>query len=1192
MYLSELNILGFKSFAKKTNIVFDDGTTAIVGPNGCGKSNIVDAIRWVLGEQKSGVLRSDRMENVIFNGSRSAKPVGMAEVSLKIENTKNLLPIEYSDVVVTRRLFRSGESQYLLNGTSCRLKDILNLFMDTGMGAHAYSIIELSMVESILNGKPEERRRILEEAAGITKYKLRRNATFHKLEATEKDLIRIDDIMSEVEKSVRSLRRQVQKAQKYQRLSDRLRELEIQIANYEYSVLVNELQPLLTKIDLVTDEREERAAALAKVEAESEQARTRLIQIEQKLSATQKDLNEVNLGLKESEDQILVSQERIKSMEEAGERYRRDQDQANSKLLQLRQQLNLSEEKTASLAETLAEKETAYEEQRNQYEQEQGQFLAQREQLGKAEQQLFDLTEQLSQKRNDIERLEALAEGLEQRLQQMDSEDIQSSTRLGQLRSDIDSKQERLTQTEQELEDLERLRSEKHETYYTLHASIDSLREAELVAQNRVQALSDQAAVVKRLLETLEDYPEGVRYLAQKSDGEFSSIGPLADIIHVQPLHRRAIAAALGEAISYLVVDDVSDAIRGVDFLKQEERGVVSFMPLRQVKTGIVQHPAVNDVDAIGWANELVSCQEPHRCLVDLMLGKILVVKNFKAAQRLAPSLHAANFDVVTLDGELLSHWGLIRGGEQAGDQTEAVGRREHLSALEKKIDTLRQESQQRQVEIADKVEKLQNLSVEQEELSQTAKIKEEETSQLRIDLAQLCFEEQSLLLEKEKRAEMRQHLQSEISEREKHIQASRSTIVDMESVRHSHKNELETNRMLLRELERRVAAQSSQVHAQNLELVKLRGEHQSVTQQIQATQQQITETEQLLQTREQENQQTVEDIQSLKHSIDQRRQFMHEGVSRRDALSRDIETLQDEQYEVNTQIGQLDLKVREIRSQADKIAEELHQFEMRASELKIKTENAQLRMREEYEYEIQLLEIDQALDLQPLRKEVEETRYKLKAIGAVNLLALKEYEQEKERLDFLRTQRDDLFRAKQNLNNTIEMINDTARKKFTETFELVQENFSKVFRSFFDGGQANLIIRTGGDPLEEGIDIMATPAGKRLHSLSLMSGGEKALTAISLLFSIYLVKPSPFCIFDEVDAPLDDQNVRRFANALAEFSINTQFIIVTHNKLTMQAADQLYGITMEQEGVSKVVSVKFDRQKEQVPQNVAQSQQ
>lgn len=1186
MYLSELNIQGFKSFAKKTNIVFHDGTTAIVGPNGCGKSNVVDAIRWVLGEQKSGVLRSDRMENVIFNGSRSSKPVGMAEVSLKVENTKNLLPVEYSEVVITRRLFRSGESQYLINGSVCRLKDILNLFMDTGMGAHAYSVIELSMVESILNGKPEERRRILEEAAGITKFKLRRNSTFRKLEATEKDLIRIDDIMAEIEKSVRSLRRQVQKAQKYQRLSERLREVEIRIADHEYSVLINELEPLLTKIDLVKDEREEKAAALAKLDAGSEQARTALIQIEQKLSATQKDLNETSAGLRESEEQILVNRERIKGFEEAIGRYQQDQDQATNKLQQLHETKEQADEKIASIAQALAEKETVYEGQRQHFEQEQHEFRIQRDNIGKADQKLLELTEQLSHKRNTIERSQALKEGLLQRIQQMDSEDIQSNSRLEKLYSEIEIKQKYLQQTEHELENLVRSQAEKQEKQNNLRTSIDSLREAKLSTQNRFQAVSSQVAVLKRLLETLEDYPEGVRYLSQLNDSEFTSLGPLAETIQVQPLHRRAVAAVLGEAVSFLVVEDEKEAFRGVDFLKQNQRGLVSFIPLRQIKTELIKHPVVDDEDVIGWANELVEGDESYRRIIDTLLARALVVKDLKAARRLAPALHASNFDVVTLDGEFLSHWGLIHGGEQTGDETSAVGRREHLTLLEKEIKDLEQKSFKLEAEISNNEQVLQNILEEQENLNRTIKAKEKDISKLEIDLAQLRFEKESLLLDKEKRAEKRKYLQNEINGHEMQTKSSQTELVDLENTRLAHKKELEKGRKKLAELERHTLIKSTELHTQNLEVVKLRSDHQSTTQHAQTIQQLIEETKQLLHTRKWESEQRADEIQSLKNNIDERHQFMQDGISRRDALNQMIEEYQDQQYEINTRIGKLDINVREMRSQADKIADELHRIEMRASELKIRAENTRTRMREEYDYKVQRFEVDPSVDLEPMRKEIEETRYKLKTIGAVNLLALKEHEQEKERLDFLRTQRDDLFQAKQNLNNTIDMINDTARKKFTETFEQVQENFAKVFKSFFGGGQASLKIK-GGDPLEEGIDIFATPAGKRLQSLSLMSGGEKTLTAISFLFAIYLVKPSPFCILDEVDAPLDDQNVRRFTDALLEFSHNTQFIVVTHNKLTMRAANQLYGITMEQEGVSKVVSVKFDRLKEQVPLRV-----
>ena len=610
MYLSELTIVGFKSFAKKTNLLFHDGITGIVGPNGCGKSNIVDSIRWVMGEQRTGALRSDRMENVIFNGSATAKPVGMAEVSLKIENTKNILPIDYSEVLITRRLFRSGESQYLINGNTCRLKDILDLFLDTGAGPHTYSVIELSQVERILNGKEDERRKIFEEAAGITKYKMRRKATFRKLESTEKDLIRIEDIMSEVEKNVRTLKRQVTKAQRYQELAEELKALEIALADHDYNRLTLELEPLETHLDLARGERESSSSTLATRDANYEAARAKLLDLERALSEKQRLLNEHLRESQKFEERILVNQERVRSLEESNLRYIQERESLQLKLQALQEQQQVINERTAGSERVLNDHLSEQVQVNQDYETIRRDYEEKRVRFREIESQVLIITEELSRKQNEGERLKATEENLSRRIAQITEEERITNDRLQEVTALLQTTRTREGGLTQSLDEKKKKTAELMRSEDEMKRSFEQMQKQEGQDRNRVEVLTHQAELIKRLIDTYEDYPSGVRFLATNKEIGFSSYGPLANIIQVQPNYRSAISASLGEAATYLVVEDTTAAFNGIGLLKEERRGVVTFAPRNEIKWRVNHRPAVSDLGVIGYADELVSHDE------------------------------------------------------------------------------------------------------------------------------------------------------------------------------------------------------------------------------------------------------------------------------------------------------------------------------------------------------------------------------------------------------------------------------------------------------------------------------------------------------------------------------------------------------------------------------------------------------
>ena len=1179
MYLSNLEIFGFKSFAKKTHFVFHNGITGVVGPNGCGKSNIVDAIRWVLGEQKAGALRSELMENVIFNGSKAQKPLGMAEVALTIQNTKNVLPIQYSEVVITRRLFRSGESQYLLNNTVCRLKDIMDLLMDTGVGANAYSVIELAMVEQILNGKPEERRHIFEEAAGVGKYKARRKAAFRKLEATEQDLLRLNDILSEVEKTVDSLKRQVQKAERYQTYANELRETEVGLSAFQFLKIKSELEPLTTTAKDARDRREQISAQLAAEEAQIEEMRLTLLEVEKQLVTRQRDLNANTDRIKKKEEQILINQERIRAVKENRERFGKEIEELKTRRAMMEEMrvalANKTEEFTLLLDTVVGEfnsKQSALTGFQENYQ-------TKRQEVREAEAQRQGESETLSQLQKEGERLRTQIEFNEKRqaalqqeaelLQQRQSEVTQ---RHGDTQRQLVSTIARLDHLNLEIETNQQAMAEKE----TLMAR---LKEELLSLQSAVQRHQDRAGLLRKFLETYEDHPEGVKHLLLERGMPEGCAGTLAEHIRVPENYRRAVESALGESVVTLLVDHPERAFEGMELLRQREKGVVTFMPLRGVhaQNGKNGSPPLNDARILARATEVIECDESVRVLVENLLDECYIVSSLADARALLERANSHRQSFVTLTGEILTTWGPMRGGDTSRASESVIDRKTQIEQLDAEVERLQEEMAEKSDAKADAEEALQRLLAQNENLLAQRKTAESDKQKLELEFGQTTFENTRAEQEQQQRREEltkidegQQQLRAQFSELEPKLQ-------ELESRRQTAET---TNTQLVAELEaleQQFRSAQEAANAANVIVVEKRAELRNTQAEIErlaSNQRDIAEsierrTEQIAEAEQQE--------QELTAQIDGTREQLHDDFAERKELEEVVSEIERAFREQKQVADGKERALRAVRTERDEVSESLHQAELHISELTMQRDNMIKHIHETYELDLAQQKAPEGeFNAPEIEERVNWLRNRLKSMGPVNMLALTEYEKEKERFDFLTTQKNDLLAAEANLKDTIKVINDTAYERFGKIFSQIRENFIQVFKGFFENGEADLRLDEG-DPLEADIVIEANPKGKKLGSLALLSGGEKTLTAISLLFSIYLVKPSPFCILDEVDAPLDDMNIGRFVGALRKFSDNTQFIVVTHNKLTMKAADYLYGITMEEQGVSKVVSVKFE---------------
>lgn len=1178
MYLDKLKIVGFKSFAKKTDFTFTDGIIAIVGPNGCGKSNVVDAIRWVLGEQKAGMLRSDRMENVIFNGTKTQKPLGMAEVSLTIQNTKNILPVEYSEVVITRRLFRSGESQYLINNQVCRLKDITDLLMDTGIAPDAYSVIELKMVESILAGKPEERRHIFEEAAGVTKYKQRRRITFRKLESTESDLIRLEDIITEVESKVNSLQRQVRRAQRYQDIREKLKEFELKVATYRYSAIDKELTPLRSSLEEMRRDRDSGSAETSFKEAELESMKTELIHLEQLLRDSQGKLNKVNEGIRQREEEILVSRERIKSLKVNNERLERE-------ILEITEQIRNQQQHSEKYSLDLREIETRVAEQTRNYTSERETLLSLEEQLQAKRQQAKEmetarmkLLESTSRRQAQIEHTKASVEYYTNRIDEMTRERDTCNANYDSLEESLKKLNHDVLQIQENLKTLHTESQRVENELSEIKTNIDDEKESIITVKSRIDSIQRHMAITQKMLDSYADYPEGVRHLMMDRAGY---AGTIADVISIDERYRVAIESILGEAATYLLANDHEQAFVGIRNLNEAKKGVVTFLPLSRFHgtERTRKHLDLSSISGrvIGWADELVTVDERYRRLVNTLLGDCLVIEGVELNSRFAELSETHHLSFVTTNGDMISENGTVRGGKHSRDDIGFIGRKDQLSRLKRELKEL-----EASLSASDKSKTdLENLFLErterQEELKEQIALLEKETATIQMTISENEYKYDNYKQQAEK-------LDIEIGQFNQKIAAANTNIQDLisqiETDKRSQINSDDTIFAFTDEIDRidrDRGAQSQRVHDLNLTYIQLQNEEKNLRQELERIAQLISSNEKSISSKRQELEENKAQSNRITERNEELSTLLVEDYNEKEKLESFVHSKEDQRAALNETIEQKEKYIKQLRNNREAVSESIHEKELRVAELKLNADTLYRRIGEEYGHDLTVITIDENYDVQKDVEEIERFKERIKALGPVNLLALKEYDSEKERFDFLSKQRNDLIEAKQNLNETINQINITANEKFFDIFARIQANFDKVFRLFFNEGQAELVLAPSEDPLESDIEIIANPKGKRPTSLSLLSGGEKALTAISLLFAIYLVKPSPICILDEVDAPLDDNNIKRFTETIRNFSHETQFLIVTHNKITMKAADCLYGITMEESGISKVVSVKIE---------------
>lgn len=1176
MYLSKIEIIGFKSFAQRINLQFDSGMTAIVGPNGCGKTNIVDAIRWALGEQRYSTLRSDKMEDVIFNGTKNRKALGLAEVSLTIENTRGILPTEYSEVTITRRVFRSGESEYMLNKVSCRLKDIIDLFMDTGMGSDAYSVIELKMVETILSDKTDERRKLFEEAAGVTKYKHRRKAALRKLDEVRLDLARVNDIVKEVQKTVGSLERQSKKAEQYNDVSARLKTLEIDLLEREYAYLDGKLRPLDEKFALASTDKLNIDVELRKQEEHIDHLRDQLGTIESELAEVQQASSSKLEEIRRVEEKILVANERRGSLAANIARYEAECADLTVQQKGLAEESDLLRDKSAKFHEELTTCEAAYTVAQAEQAAAGEALEAKKKEVQQSKDTILRIAHEIVQTRGEQERLKAHIDNSQGRIDRSEEDVAEYRSDIGEhekMIADFSAQdrelRRRFAEAEVGLFDAEQQRKE-------FKRELDGLQKKILDISSDIERKKSRVGFLKRVIESNEEYSEGVRYLLNQDGWKKKKLTTVADILHVRDEYRPGIEVALGETAQMLVVDTVEDGYSAVEELKSQGKGKASFISLEWVPR-VQRRRKKRGVPSLVWATDVVQCEEKYRALVSYLLNDVVFVNSQENAQGIMKA--HVGVRCLTPDGQwTLTTAGLLRGGGHQSNEIGILGKKSQIEELEKEIARLVED--ETELKSRFQVQERSYLAMDNRQQVEAVKALEKEMTAIEMRIAQLEFEKKRANDGIERNKIEIELLQHEILDLQIQYDRVAAELASFEEHKSAQEQLLQNG---MREHERLEIQWNEKSKARNdLErrVVTLQGDVRNIDRDIERAMARANDIRVTLQRREEEIRHSGEEIQRLSSEItlcEKETVGLKDQHAVIDTRHREIESTYTSR---RNELHQIELRIKDERRLHDDAVAHAHDLEMKITELKSNIDHLRLRAKEEFELELQLKTYpeDEWVDFAQLREEVKNLKERIRILGAINFAAFDEFTTESQRLNFLTQQRDDLLEAEQTLISTIEEINATAQRMFLETFDKIRQNFIATFKELFlEGDECDLRLEENIDPLEANIEIIAKPRGKRPTSIDLLSGGEKTLTAIALLFAIYLVKPSPFCILDEVDAPLDDSNIDRFTKILKKFSGNTQFIVVTHNKRTMEAAQALYGVTMEEQGVSKIVTVRFN---------------
>ena len=1177
MYLKSIEIHGFKSFANKIVFQFHNGITGIVGPNGSGKSNVADAVRWVLGEQRIKQLRGASMQDVIFSGTELRKPLGYAYVAITLDNSDHQLAIDYNEVTVARRIYRSGESEYLLNGTPCRLKDVNELFYDTGIGKEGYSIIGQGQIDKILSGKPEERRELFDEAAGIVKFKRRKLAAQKKLEDEQQNLVRVNDILSELEKQIGPLEKQSETAKIYLKKKEELKTLDVNMFLLENQRLQEQLKGAQEKYDIASEDLENTSKQYENIKEEYEKIEGQITLLDETIEKNRSVLTDTSMLRGKLEGEINVLKEQIHSARNNEEHLKQRREAVLNEIAaknqdkegilsdkgQIDEQVAEIEKKRDEAKAALTAVQSCIEELNNQIEGGKNAIIEALNARATIKSKLgrYDtMTEQVNIRKAELTsrilRMKSDEAQQEETLKALNDEFEKINEEIRTLNDAVESKEEKLTLLRETLADKDKKLRDTQVSYHQ--------------EKSRLEALSN-------LTERYEGYGGSVKKVMERKEQEKGIVGVVADIIKVDKKYETAIETALGGNIQNIVTDDEETAKRMIGYLKQTKAGRATFLPLTSIT-----HPqefknpeSLKEKGVLGMADELVHVDEKYRNVAKAMLGRIVIVDQVDNAVRIARKFDYG-IRMVTLEGELLVPGGAISGGAFKNN-SNLLGRRREMEEMEasvkkylKEVDTLLQEIEDTKAER----NKLR-LSLEEDKASLQKKFIEQNTARLNVIKAKERKEEaseSSLELKNEER-----EIESQIQEIRLSKEEISRELQDSETLEKQTEGKIKECQVLLDEKRSEESENLAGVNALEVEVEKMlqqQGFHQQnvdrINTELERSKSELSEIEEGLlgntrniEQKENNIRQIEETIQASHTSQSDTEKQLQEDITKKEELSAKQKNFFKDREALSEKMAGLDKEVYRLNAQREKLQDMTEsQINYMWDECEITLSDAAGMRNEELN------------DLPAMKRDISTLKDQIKKLGDVNVNAIEDYKNLMERYSFLKTQHDDLIEAEKTLEGIITELDTAMRKQFHEKFGEISREFDKVFKEMFGGGKGTLELMEDEDILEAGIRIIAQPPGKKLQNMMQLSGGEKALTAIALLFAIQNLKPSPFCLLDEIEAALDESNVSRFAKYLHKLTRHTQFIVITHRRGTMEQVDRLYGITMQEKGVSTLVSV------------------
>lgn len=1167
-----MEIKGFKSFADKTLVLLDHPVTGVVGPNGCGKSNIVDAIRWVIGEHKIKALRSDNLEDLIFNGSKTRAASGMAEVSLTFENTRNLLPTEFNTVTITRKFYRNGESEYRLNDVPCRLKDIHNLFLDTGVSNDSYAIIELGMVDDIIKDKDGSRRRMLEQAAGISIYKTRKKEAKLKLDATQQDIARIEDLLFEIGNNLRTLESQARKAERYFQIKNEYREVSIELAKASLEQFNEQYKELNEQHDKETDRKLALDASLSTEEATIEKQKLTLTAREQELTSLQKQFNELINRIRQLESDKKLASQRMEHLRERERNIREFLQKADGQLQQLQDSLVFIETQTAeettrldamkdqmeTLRDLVDEKRAIFDEKkkvlealRNEYQQKQRLVFDAEKKVAVADTSLTNLQRSIHH----------LREEQDQRHAQIDQINHQKEL----LEIEVKEQQERLTYLQNRQEEVKNKILENQEL-------LENTRSTLIEENRKLDAKRNEHDLLKSLVESLEGYPDSIKFLKKNKD--WNNEAPLlSDVFVVEPAYRVALENLLDNYLNYYLVNSVEDAVQAIQLLDQHKKGKANFFVLNQFNQE--NSPSAPQADNLIPALSVVHVDEVYKPLAQHLLGHVYIASD---DTQLPEYPQGENWVIISPSGKMIRGKYTLSGGSTGLFEGNKIGRAKNLERLAEEIQELTTVTQKLKQEIADTQTKITGFNAELNDkaIDQT----KQEINRLQNQITNYSYQVENFTHLNLTAAQRLSQQEEQMQQTHDDIAQTREELSQLTEVLAGITQQIREaeNTFQIAEQAYNLANQEyNQIHIQQTrqqsKIDNLRQEFSFRTNQLNDLQLQIKSNKEQLQ-------QTTVQIAETEGKLHGGDTELYELMSKKEKDEQILNEKDRLYYVLRNEIAAQESQLNQKRREKEQTETLLSHIKDQLNEMKLRLSGLKERLYVEFRVNIDdILEEarSNALTVEELMAESERIKKRLDNMGEINPTAVEAYTEMKARHDFIVAQKTDLEEAKDSLLATIEEVENTANTRFRETFDKVRENFIQVFKALFtEEDTCDLRLTDPDNVAESGIEIYAQPKGKRPSTLTQLSGGEKTLTSTAFLFAIYLIKPAPFCILDEVDAPLDDANVGKFTQMIRKFSDNSQFIIVTHNKQTMAAVDVIYGVTMQEAGVSKLVPVDF----------------